>query len=101
MKKITLILIIIMFPSLIHSQSRYHQAHRSVLHKMKAKEAQDAFPLKAPAAPDPTDNQDDFDVHHYILDIAFNDSTSHVDGTVTISLTSLVPGLPTVDINAL
>ncbi|MBD3423540.1 MAG: hypothetical protein GF417_03755, partial [Candidatus Latescibacteria bacterium] len=94
------LLLILLVPSLISAQSRYREAHRSILHKMDMMRALQASPGKGPAAPDPTDNQDYFDIYHYSIDIAFNDSTSYVAGTVTASLVSLMPGLSSLDMNA-
>ena len=47
----------------------------------------------------PAANQDDFDVTHYKLALAFAPSTQIVSGTVTITGTSLVPGLGSIDLD--
>jgi len=100
MKKISLIMLIILLPSIISAQSRYHESHRSILRKSDYMRALYSSPGRMPAAPDPTDNQSYFDVTHYVMDITFDDTSAFVSGTVTISLKSLVSGLDTVDVNA-
>jgi len=55
--------------------------------------------LRSPAAPEVDEQrsvQDDFDVTHYLLDIEFDERDRTLAGSVTVTATSLVPGLQNV-----
>lgn len=97
--KLSLILFILI-PCTASAQTPRHEAHRSILQKMDVMKTIYRSDGKFPSAPHPTTNQENFDVTHYLIDIAFNDNTSYLTGSVTISLTSLADSITSVDINA-
>ena len=100
MKKTRFMLLILLLPSFISAQTKYDEAHRSIIRKADYLRAFRSSPDKMPAAPDPTGNQGKFDVTHYLMDITFDDTSAYITGTVTISLKSVVSSLDSVDINA-
>ena len=101
MKKFILfLLLLIIVPSALSAQTPYEEIHGDIIRKMDVLRALPFFQDDFLKAPDPTPVQEQFDVTHYILDIAFNDLTKSVAGTITITLESLIDSLSSVDINA-
>ncbi|MCD6379327.1 T9SS type A sorting domain-containing protein [bacterium] len=99
-KSVLFLLFLIIVPSVSAAQTPFEEIHGDILRKMDVLRALPLFKRDSLKAPQPTPVQGQFDVTHYTLDIAFNDLTESVEGTVTITLESLIDSLSSVDINA-
>ena len=99
-KSVLFLLFFFLIPSASVAQTPYEKIHGNILSKMDMLRAFSLFERDTLTAPDPTPVQEQFDVTHYMLDIAFNDSDESVTGTVTITLESLIDSLSSIDINA-
>jgi len=82
------------------AQTPFEEAHGDILRRLEVERARAAFERTPLLMPDPTPNQLQFDVLHYVMDIAFNPSTTEVAGSVTVTIESLVENLQTVDLDA-
>ncbi len=100
MKKALFLLFLFLIPSASAAQTQYEKIHSDIIRKMDARRALPLFKGDSLKAPEPTPVQNQFDVKHYMLDIAFNDSTESVEGTVIITLESMTDNLSSIDINA-
>lgn len=82
------------------AQDTGDEINSHIIRKIDMMRAKPFFENNLLGAPEPTPNQSLFDVKHYTIDIAINDSTQYIEGTVTIILESLLEGLASIDINA-
>ncbi len=96
----SVILLMFLIPSLLSAQQAPDEINAHIIQKIDRAKAARLFEKGLLKAPDPTLNQGQFDVLHYTLDMAINDSTQYLAGTVTITLKSLADDLQSVDINA-
>ena len=98
-----LVLALVLLASMISTasaQTRYETIHGDILRKMEVMRAKRFFQDEPFLAPDPTPVQLLFDARHYEMDIAFNFSTGEVEGSVKVTLMSLVDSLYTIDLDA-
>jgi aminopeptidase N len=93
-------IVIILLASALAAQTPFEQIHGDILQKMEVERARAHFERTPLLMPDPTPVQLQFDVLHYVMDIAFNPVTEEVAGTVIVTVESLVDSLYTVDIDS-
>jgi len=95
-----LFIILLIFSSSIHSQSPFEIIHKDIIRKAEIEKALKSWQMEKFYAPQPTSNQLSYDVIHYTLDIAFDPDEMLVEGTVKVTLKSLVDTLKSVDLDA-
>lgn len=91
---------LILLATALSAQTPFEEAHSDIIRKLDIERARAAFERTPLLMPDPTANQLQYDVLHYVMDIAFNPTTTKVSGSVTVTLESLVDGLLAVDLDA-
>ncbi len=91
---------IALLASALAAQTPFEEAHSDIIRRLDVERVRASFERTPLLIPDPTPNQLQFDVLHYIMDIAFNPTTTEVAGSVTVTLESLVDNLLAVDLDA-
>jgi len=101
MKKLLILLpVVFLLSTSSFAQSPFEKIHGDILRKMEVQRAMKVFGPPGLLAPQPTALQLEFDAVHYTLDIAVNPSSYLVEGTVEITLKSLIDSLTSVELDA-